>query len=274
MRTDDPFQVDRYKEDLLVKTGAGVRKESHYSPMQVANNEVFRWGTTQKVVLGVFALAIGLFFIPKFGRLLFGVLAGGLVVFLGVLYLQAFVAGMQSRHFIDQSGGLPYSILTWSQINKTLFDTIAVERAAMYLILFMIMIVGAFCIMNTMITVTFQKRAEIGLMKALGAREKQIALLFLIQGVIVGVIGVIIGLITAKITLIYRNELAGFIGNVFGVRMFTEEMYKVDGGLPSALTFSDLLIIVIGSFVTSTIAALLPAMRAARLEPATALRSE
>jgi len=72
-----------------------------------------------------------------------------------------------------------YRILTWMETHKLLFDTVAAERQAMYLIISMILIVAGFCIMNTMITVACQKRSEIGLMKALGAREEQVAAVFL-----------------------------------------------------------------------------------------------
>lgn len=167
-----------------------------------------------------------------------------------------------------------YRVLTWTQMHKMIFDAVAAERQAMYLILFMIMIVGGFCIMNTMITVTFQKRSEIGLMKALGAREGQVAWIFLFQGVLVGLVGVIVGHGMAFVTIRQRNHLARWIGDNFGVDIFAAEVYKVDGGLPAIQTWQDTLIISIGAFVACTIASLIPAVIAASLQPAKALRSE
>jgi len=167
-----------------------------------------------------------------------------------------------------------YRILTWMETHKLLFDAVSAERQAMYLILFMIMIVGGFCIMNTMITVTYQKRSEIGLMKALGAREEQVAAVFLVQGVFVGLVGVVVGLLLAQVTIHFRNEMAGWVGRKFGVDLFSEEVYKVDGGLPALQTMQDLVIISVGAFVACTVASLVPAMIAASLQPAKALRSE
>jgi len=167
-----------------------------------------------------------------------------------------------------------YRILTWMETHKLLFDAVAAERQAMYLILFMIMIVGGFCIMNTMITVTFQKRSEIGLMKALGAREGQVAAVFLVQGVLVGLVGVGVGLLLAQVTIANRNHMAGWVGRNFGVDLFSEEVYKVDGGLPALQTPQDLAIISIGAFIACTVASLIPAVIAASLQPAKALRSE
>jgi lipoprotein-releasing system permease protein len=167
-----------------------------------------------------------------------------------------------------------FRVLTWMQMHKLIFDAVAAERQAMYLILFMIMIVGGFCIMNTMITVAFQKRSEIGLMKALGAREGQVAWVFLCQGVLVGLVGVVVGLVMAQVTLYFRNDMAGWIGKSFGVDIFSEEVYKVDGGLPAQQTMSDLIIISTGAFFACTLASLIPALIAASLQPAKALRSE
>lgn len=167
-----------------------------------------------------------------------------------------------------------YRVLTWMQMNKLIFDAIAAERQAMYLILFIIMIVGSFGIMSTMITVTVQKQSEIGLLKALGAREGQIAWVFLFQGILVGLVGVIVGLVLAEVTIYFRNDMAAWIGRKFSVDIFSAEMYKVDGGLPAAQTPRDLVVIMASAFGCCTLAALVPALIAAFLQPAKALRSK
>ncbi len=167
-----------------------------------------------------------------------------------------------------------FQVTTWGQMHKMMFDAVAGERQMMYLILFMIVIVASFCTMNTMITVTFQKRAEIGLMKALGAREEQVAWVFLFQGMIVGLLGVSLGLIMAHFTIYFRNDMAGWLGQQFGVDFFAEEVYRVDGGLPAKQTMRDLVIISAGSFFLCILASLIPALVAACLQPAKALRSE
>lgn len=167
-----------------------------------------------------------------------------------------------------------FRVMTWVEMHKLIFDAVAAERQAMYLILFMIMIVGGFCIMNTMITVTFQKRSEIGLLKALGALEGQVAWVFLFQGILVGLVGVVVGLLLSQVTLYFRNDMAGWIGRSFGVDIFSEEIYKVAGGLPAKQTLRDLVIISTGAFFACTLASLIPALIAASLQPAKALRSE
>ncbi len=170
--------------------------------------------------------------------------------------------------------GWQYRCLTWADRHQARLEAVVVERQVMWFILLFLMIVAGFCIMNTMITVTYQKRAEIGLIKAIGAPESMIARLFLIQGVIVGVFGVITGLLLAWVFIENRKIIIDFIGEVFKVRMFAEEVYGFPDGLPAVVTFRDVFWISFGAFVSCTLAALAPAIIAARLEPAKALRSE
>ena len=167
-----------------------------------------------------------------------------------------------------------YRVLTWAQMNKLVFDAVAAERQAMFLILFIIMIVGSFGIMSTMITITVQKRTEIGLLKALGSVEGQIAWVFLFQGMLVGLIGVVVGFALAELTIHFRNDISQWIGRVFNVDIFSAEIYKVDGGLPAEQTPRDLTIITASAFICCTLAALIPALIAAFLQPAKALRSQ
>lgn len=167
-----------------------------------------------------------------------------------------------------------FRVQTWGQMNKLLFDTVAGERQAMFLILFIIMIVGSFGIMSTMITVTTQKRTEIGLLKALGSVESQIAWIFLFQGMLVGLAGVALGIGAAELTLHFRQGITAWIGRTFDVEIFSAEMYGVGGGLPAVQTLRDLVVITVSAFVCCTLASLVPALIAARLQPAKALRSQ
>ena len=79
-------------------------------------------------------------------------------------------------------------------LNAQFFDAVRTERATMFVILFVVLVVAAFCVMNTLITVTVQKTREIGIMKAVGADVWQIVRVFLSQGMVVGVFGMVSGL--------------------------------------------------------------------------------
>ena len=277
IRTDNAFKANQYKDDLLVRLGMGERKKTEYTAAESANYSFFRWGRLQITFAVIAVLLLLLFPLVRKKKVLHWVPIVGLgliAVVLAVYWGNSFFQALQSQYYIEQTGKNPHQLLTWMQINKLIFDAIAAERQAMYLILFAVMIVSGFCIMNTMVTVTYQKRPEIGLMKALGARENQIAWLFLLQGLFVGVAGVILGLIIGQLTIWQRNNLANAIGKAFNVDLFSAEVYKVDGGLPASQTPSDLIIISVGALLACAIAAFIPALLASKLQPAKALRSE
>jgi lipoprotein-releasing system permease protein len=160
---------------------------------------------------------------------------------------------------------------SWIQRNKQLFDTVRNERGMMYFVLFFIILVAAFSTMNTMITVTVQKRQEIGVMKALGARVWQIVGVFIGQGMIVGIIGSLSGMGIGALVLHYRNTLRDFLAESMGLMIFPEEMYGVSE-IPAQIVTGDIAIICVGAFVLCTLAALPPAYMVARLDPARALR--
>ena len=180
----------------------------------------------------------------------------------------------QVRDAIAEATDYRYRVAGWMDIHKYIFDAVATERQAMYFLLFMIMIVAAFCIMNTMITVVYQKRSEIGVLKALGASEQQVAALFLIQGMVVGVIGVITGLGLATLIITYRNAITSTLGKLLNIETFSSKVYMIEGGLPAVVTSNDVIAISLGAFISCALASLAPAWLAARLEPAQSLRTE
>lgn len=171
--------------------------------------------------------------------------------------------------------GLPLSVeaQTWEETNKTFFDAVAMERNVMFFLLLFIVVVAAFGIMNTLITVTVQKTREIGIMKALGATTWQIVWVFLGQGMVVGFFGNLSGLALGMTLIKYRNEFKDWLAQVLGIQVFPADVYQFSK-IPAEVVPSDVAIICISAFVICSIAALIPAYFAARLDPVKALRQE
>jgi lipoprotein-releasing system permease protein len=167
----------------------------------------------------------------------------------------------------------PLRAQTWAQMNQRLLGAIQVEKSVMFFILTFIIIVAAFGIMSTLITVTVQKTREIGVMKALGAASGKILRIFLLQGFIVGVFGVAIGLGLGLLTVRNINPINRFLSQVVGIDLFPRDIYNFPS-IPAFLTIQDLLTIGLSALVICTLAGVLPALRAARLEPVEALRHE
>jgi lipoprotein-releasing system permease protein len=163
--------------------------------------------------------------------------------------------------------------MSWMDMNKQIFDAIRMERQVMFFILMFIILVAAFGIMNTLITVTVQKTREIGVMKALGARTNQIVGVFLAQGMVVGVFGTLIGLGLGISLTQYRNEANHFLSRALGVEVFPASVYQFSE-IPAEIVASDVAIICLSAFVICSVAALIPAWFAAKLDPVKALRHE
>jgi lipoprotein-releasing system permease protein len=167
----------------------------------------------------------------------------------------------------------PYNALTWFESNKLLFDSIRLERGMMFFILMIIIVVAAFCIMNTLFTFTVLKTRDIGVLKALGANTSQVVQVFVGQGMMIGFLGSVTGLISAMLLIQFRNEVRNFLSEALGISVFPSSVYQF-ADIPAKIIPGDVAIICVSAFVICSLAALIPAYIAARLDPVKALRFE
>ncbi len=165
----------------------------------------------------------------------------------------------------------PLQARTWMDQNQPLFTAIATERVAMTIIVFFIMIVAAFGLCSTLITITVQKTREIGVLKALGATDGQIRGIFLLHGLIVGSVGTVLGVALAMVFLAYRNDFRRFLLDHFGVNVFSPDVYQFIN-LPAETTPWLIISLSFSAILLCVLAALIPAQGAARLLPSQALR--
>jgi lipoprotein-releasing system permease protein len=173
---------------------------------------------------------------------------------------------------LNQTLEAPIRAITWIDQNRTLVQQVAVERRVMFFILLFIMIVAAFGLMSTLITVTVQKTREIGLLKALGARDAQIASIFTLYGLIVGVAGSLMGVVSGLALVSYRNEFSRWLSATFRIDVFPAEIYHFLE-IPAVVDQSTVVFVALCGVVLSTLAALIPALMAARIDPAQSLHN-
>jgi lipoprotein-releasing system permease protein len=150
---------------------------------------------------------------------------------------------------------------------------VVVEKNVMLYILFFIVVVAAFGITCTLITFIVMKTREIGVMKALGASNRQVTRIFLAQSLVVSVLGIIAGLGLGLVSIGYRNEFLGFMRRTTGAELFPARIYGFTE-LPAMTVPRDIAIICGGSLLICLLAAAFPARYASRLKPVEALRYE
>jgi len=162
---------------------------------------------------------------------------------------------------------------TWMQQNRQLFAALRVEKNMMFFLLIFITLVAAFGIMNTLITVAVQKTKEIGLLKALGFTSGSIMRIFLWQGWIAGALGTVAGVGFGLLVLRFRNDLLRWMSEQFGMELLPKELYHLSE-IPASTSWADIASIAATVMIICTLAGVIPAYRAARLDPAKALRYE
>ncbi len=162
---------------------------------------------------------------------------------------------------------------TWIEMNHQYFEAVRLERTVMFFLLSFIVLVAAFGIMSTLITVTVQKRREIGIMKALGATVWQIVWVFLGQGMVVGAFGTATGLAAGMTLIRFRNEFSQWLSSTLHIEVFPREVYQFSK-IPAEVIPGDVAKVCVMAFVICSFAALIPAYFAARLDPVKALRFE
>jgi lipoprotein-releasing system permease protein len=170
--------------------------------------------------------------------------------------------------------GNNFAVQTWQDDpSSVIFTALATEKEMMFYILFFIMIVAAFGIINCQITFVVQKTREIGILKALGAANSQILCLFLSQSIVVGVLGVGLGFVAAMLALHYRNSFLALMRHVTHSDLLPASIYHVYD-LPASIQTPDVLFICGTAFAACVLAGLFPAWKASRLQPVEALRHE
>lgn len=172
-----------------------------------------------------------------------------------------------------QSDKLPldWTVSTWMHEHSFMLQNVENQQSLMWFLLLFIMLVAATCVMNTTITVTVQKRREIGILTALGSRAGQIMGIFLSQAAIVAVLGCLLGIIGGFVVLHYRNDLRQWIADATGRDFFPTDIYFLSS-IPAHTNWGDLVSICSVAVVLCLLASLIPAYFAARVDPAVALR--
>jgi len=161
----------------------------------------------------------------------------------------------------------------WTHQNSNYFKAVQMEKKMMFIILSLIVAVAAFNIVSTLVMAVTDKQADIAILRTLGASPASIMKIFIVQGVMIGVIGTLAGSVCGVLLALNLNVVVPFIEHLFGVQFLAKDVYYISE-LPSDLRLHEVLLVSGLSFLISLLATLYPSWRASKTQPAEALRYE
>ena len=182
-------------------------------------------------------------------------------------------ADMASKLSLQLNPQGQYYVTDWTQQHANFFKAIQLEKRVMFIILALIVAVAAFNIVSTLVMAVTDKRADIAIMRTLGAGPRSIMGIFIIQGALIGVIGTLLGAFFGILIALNIDVIIPFIEHLFHVKFLSADVYMISE-VPSQLEWSDVTTIVLMSFVLSLLATLYPSYKASQINPAEALRYE
>lgn len=169
------------------------------------------------------------------------------------------------RERVQKSLDFPLYAKDWMQMNRNLFSALKLEKLAMFIILVLIILVASFNIISTLIMNVIEKRREIAILKAMGATDKGIMNIFMMQGLFIGIVGTIVG--------VAGGYLLCYVLNTYQIIKLPADVYYLSH-LPVKTKLIDFLVVSVSAITISFLATIYPAWQAARIHPAEPLRYE
>jgi lipoprotein-releasing system permease protein len=186
---------------------------------------------------------------------------------------QAYPISRDIGRRLDDQIGQYYRVTDWMQGHSNFFKAVAMEKKAMFLILSLIVLVAAFNLVSTLVMLVQDKQADIAILRTLGQSPRSIMGVFMVQGTLVGTLGIALGVLFGVVLSLNLVAIAKWIEDTFHIVFLSPDVYYITE-VPSDLHWTDVGWITAIAFVFCIFATLYPARRAAKTEPAAALRYE
>jgi lipoprotein-releasing system permease protein len=188
-------------------------------------------------------------------------------------FTDLFKAPRTAYDIAQNLGEHQYYSRDWTRTHGNLYQAIGMEKSIIGLLLLLIVAVAAFNIISTLVMVVNDKRGDIAILRTLGATPGQIMAIFMVQGTVIGVVGTLIGAGVGILAALNVSSAISALEGLIGHKFLNADVYFIDY-LPSQLMTQDVLLVCGAALVLSFLATLYPAWRAARTQPAEALRYE
>ena len=165
------------------------------------------------------------------------------------------------------------ALYDWTQQNANYFRAVQIEKRMIFIILTLIIAVAAFNLVSTLVMVVTEKHPDIAILRTLGASPASVMKIFVVQGVVIGFVGTLVGVATGVVTALNVDVVVPAIEHLFHFQILSREVYYISE-LPSDLHWAEVAWVAAMSLALSLVATLYPSWRAARVNPAEALRYE
>lgn len=166
-----------------------------------------------------------------------------------------------------------YLVSDWSMENANMFRALKLEKTMIGILLSLIILMGAFSLLNSQVMLVTDKLADIAILRTLGLTPRGVMAVFVVQGTLIGVIGTVLGVVGGLLLTFNLEHILRAIERAFDVVLMPEDVYYVTG-LPIDLQPGDVVVIALVALLLALMATIYPAWRAARTAPAEALRYE
>ncbi|MFT3665158.1 lipoprotein-releasing ABC transporter permease subunit [Piscinibacter sp.] len=174
---------------------------------------------------------------------------------------------------LARSFGPGYELRDWTRSNRAWFDAVQVEKRLMFIILTLIVAVAAFNLVSTLVMTVTDKRADIAILRTLGASPRSVMGVFMVQGATAGTIGTLAGVLVGTLVALHIDTIVPAIERALGVAFLPGSVYVISR-MPSDPQRADIVPIALISLLLAFVATLYPSWRASRVQPAQALRYE